>query len=130
MQKTSKTHSSTIRRHSNEIHKNYLESNVDLRIIHRGSTNCNRSDHLHPLIRCTKKHLESESSASPPLIHHHHHHHHPNHHHHENSILSDGNKHCRSRRWSKTRHKHRGPPNIEPNDSVAPFLVSNLLDKL
>lgn len=40
------------------------------------------------------------------------------------------NKSCRSKRWTKSRHKYTGPPSIDPDQSVAPLFVSNILDKL
>lgn len=53
----------------------------------------------------------------------------------DDTIVSNGkekicNKTCRSKRWSKSRHKYSGPPSIDPENSVAPLFVSNILDKI
>lgn len=110
----------------NENQNRRLQSNdVDLRII-RGP-NCNRSDHLHPLIRCTKRpstgtattttRTTRTATTTTSTV--------------DNSnTITDCNKYCRGRRWSKIKHKHKGPSHMEPTNSVAPLLVSNLLDKL
>lgn len=105
-----------IQQNTGSIHRDNIEnreSDINLRMIR--SPNCNRSDHLHPLIQCKKKGTPTPSSTSTTTI---------------DSTITNCNKNCRGRRWPKSRHKHKGPTSIEQNDSVAPLLVSNLLDKL
>lgn len=102
----------SFQQNTGSIHRDNIEnreSDINLRMIR--SPNCNRSDHLHPLIQCKKKGTPSSSATI-------------------GSTISNCNKNCRGRRWPKSRHKHKGPTSIEQNDSVAPLLVSNLLDKL
>lgn len=38
------------------------------------------------------------------------------------------NKICR--KWTKYRHKHNGPPNIDPENRIVPLFVTNIMDKL
>lgn len=104
----------SFQQNTGSIHRDNIEnreSDINLRMIR--SPNCNRSDHLHPLIQCKKKATPTPSSSATI-----------------GSTISNCNKNCRGRRWPKSRHKHKGPTSIEQNDSVAPLLVSNLLDKL
>jgi hypothetical protein len=96
---------------------NFFDSQIHETDIHNRvlkSLHCNRSDHTDASLKICKK-LSSQAPSSTAAT---------------TSSPQPDCKNSRCKSWSKKRHKSKEPPNIEPNDSITPFIVSNMLDKL